>query len=66
MLLKATERNWGLIGPGTWEKRTWKINSDGTYTLTMSETNSGRQAYCIVTDKYGNTVKSNTVTLTVK
>lgn len=33
MLLKATERNWGLIGPGTWEKRTWKINSDGTYTL---------------------------------
>lgn len=29
MLLKATERNWGLIGPGTWEKRTWKINSDG-------------------------------------
>ena len=31
LLLKATERNWGLIGPGDWEKRTWKINTDGTY-----------------------------------
>ncbi len=31
LLLKATERNWGLIGPGDWEKRSWKINTDGTY-----------------------------------
>ena len=31
LLLKATERNWGLIGPGDWEKRTWKIHTDGTY-----------------------------------
>ena len=33
LLLKATERNWGLIGPGEWEKRSWKVNSDGTYLL---------------------------------
>ena len=33
MLLKAVERNWGLIGPGEWEKRSWKVNSDGTYLL---------------------------------
>ena len=33
MLLKATERNWGLIGPGDWEKRSWKIDADGTYLL---------------------------------
>ena len=33
LLLKATERNWGLIGPGDWEKRTWKIHMDGTYQL---------------------------------
>ena len=31
LLLKATERNWGLIGPGDWEKRSWKIDTDGTY-----------------------------------
>ncbi len=33
LLLKATESNWGLIGPGDWEKRTWKIDSDGSYLL---------------------------------
>ena len=32
LLLKATERNWGLIGPGDWENRTWKVNTDGTFT----------------------------------
>ena len=31
LLLKATERNWGLIGPGAWEKHSWKINDDGWY-----------------------------------
>ena len=33
LLLKATEKNWGLQGPGDWEKRSWKIHSDGTYLL---------------------------------
>jgi len=31
LLLKATERNWGLIGPGDWDKRSWKVNDDGWY-----------------------------------
>ena len=31
ILLKATERNWGLIGPGVWEKHSWKIHDDGWY-----------------------------------
>ena len=31
LLLKATERNWGLIGPGDWDKHSWKINTDGWY-----------------------------------
>ena len=31
LLLKAVEYNWGLMGPGSWEKRSWKINTDGTY-----------------------------------
>ena len=29
ILLKATERNWGLIAPGDWDKHSWKINEDG-------------------------------------
>ncbi len=31
LMLKATERNWGLTGPGDWEKHSWKINDDGWY-----------------------------------
>ena len=30
LLLKAVERNRGLMGPGSWEKRSWKIHTDGT------------------------------------
>ena len=33
LLLKVVETNWGLIGPGEWERRSWKIQSDGTYRL---------------------------------
>lgn len=31
LLLKVAEHNWGLIGPGDWEKRSWKISDDGWY-----------------------------------
>ena len=34
ILLKATERNWDLIAPGDWEKRSWKIKTDGWYQYT--------------------------------
>lgn len=34
-----------------------------TYSITMSEKANGRQAYCIITDAYGNTVTTRTVTL---
>ena len=37
--------------------------TDRTYTLKMTEEKSGRAAYCIVTDKYGNTAKSDWVLL---
>ena len=37
-----------------------------TYSCKMSEKADGRQVYCVVTDKYGKTVKSNTVTLKMK
>ena len=34
-----------------------------TYSCKMSDSTDGRQVYCVVTDQYGNTVKSKTVTL---
>ena len=34
-----------------------------TYSVKMDASRHGRQVYCVVTDKYGNSVRSNTVTL---
>ena len=57
---------------------TWYIKNEGatkfskssvtkaTYSCKMSEKADGRQVYCVVTDKYGKTVTSNTVTLKMK
>ncbi len=36
-----------------------------TYTATMSNKVNGRQVYCVVTDKYGKTAQSKTVTLSM-
>ena len=35
------------------------------YSTTMTENRDGRQVYCVITDAYGNSVTSNTVTLTM-
>lgn len=40
--------------------------TDATYSATMTESKSERQVYCVITDKNGNTKKTNTVTLTSK
>ena len=37
--------------------------TESTYSVSMTAQNTGRQVYCVVTDKYGNTEKSNVVTL---
>ena len=34
-----------------------------TYSITMDSTRDGRNVYCVITDKYGNKVQSETVTL---
>lgn len=34
-----------------------------TYTMTMTDERAGRRVYCVATDKYGKTAKSDTVTL---
>jgi len=36
-----------------------------TYSMKMTSARAGRQIYCVVTDRYGNTVQTNTVTLSV-
>ncbi len=36
-----------------------------TYSVTLTEANSGRQLYCVVTDAAGNTARTNTVTMSV-
>ena len=36
-----------------------------TYALVMNESRAGREVYCVVTDKYGNSVQSNTITMTM-
>ena len=56
---------WYICAPGktTFEKSS---NSGRTYSCKMNEKNNGRKVYCIITDGYGNTVKSDTVTLTLQ
>lgn len=46
----------------------WKKSSvtKATYSVKMTSSLNGRRVYCVVKDKYGNTVKSNVVTLTMK
>ena len=36
------------------------------YSVRMDSTRNGRQIYCVVTDKYGNSVQSDTVTISMK
>ncbi|MBR2901066.1 MAG: hypothetical protein IKC39_02340, partial [Clostridia bacterium] len=40
-----------------------KSFTGNTYTITMTDARSGRQVYCVITDKYGNSEKSKVVTL---
>ena len=40
--------------------------TDATYTVKMAKKVDGRQAYCVVKDKYGKTVKSDVITLNMK
>ena len=38
--------------------------TDATYSVALTEARSGNQIYCVVTDAYGDSIQSNTVTLT--
>ncbi|MBR3556155.1 MAG: immunoglobulin domain-containing protein [Oscillospiraceae bacterium] len=55
---------WWLKNPGgsSFSKSSVKI---ANYSATLTESNSGRQLYCVVTDKYGSSVTTDTVTMTL-
>ena len=56
---------WYGKDPG--ETEYWKSSiKKATYSVSMVPEKSGRQLYCVVTDKYGNTLTSDTVTLSMK
>jgi hypothetical protein len=68
-----------VVATGEGLTYTWYYTSNGktnqffvssvtsaTYTTTMDSTRDGRKVYCVITDKYGNTVTSDVVTLTMK
>ena len=53
---------WYGKDPG--QEKFWKSGLTGTtYAYTMTEAKNGRQVYCVVTDRYGNKITSDTVTL---
>jgi len=41
-------------------------NTTKTYSCTMNASRDGREIYCVITDQYGKTVKTKTVTLSMK
>ncbi len=56
---------WYVKNPGAEEFSKSKVTSP-SYSVVLTEAKSGRQIYCIVTDAMGNTVQSDTVTMTIE
>lgn len=57
---------WYYAAPGSNTFRYTDSFTGNTYSLTMSEARSGRRVYCVVSDKYGNSIRTDTVTLQMK
>ncbi len=56
---------WYLRDPGAASFSKSSLKGD-TYSVKMIPSKSGREVYCVITDKYGFRVKSETVTLTME
>ena len=54
---------WYIKNPGATKFSYTSTFKSNTYSVLMDGTRSGRQIYCVITDKYGNSIQSNTVTL---
>ena len=57
---------WYVKNPGASKFSLSKSFAGNYYSVKMDESRDGRQVYCVVTDKYGKTVKSNVVTLSME
>lgn len=56
---------WYVSNPGSTKFSKSSITK-ATYSYAMTASKSGRKVYCVITDKYGNSVTTDTVTLTAK
>ena len=56
---------WYLKNPNATKLSKSSITSD-TYSVKMSEVNNGRQVYRVVTDQFGNSVRSDIISLSIK
>ncbi len=54
---------WYFANPGA-TSFTKSGSKTATYSATLTATNSGRRLYCVITDASGNSVRTNTVTMT--
>ena len=54
---------WYFKNPGASRFNYTSTFAGDTYTTLMSDSRNGRQVYCVITDKYGNSVTTNTVTM---
>jgi len=54
---------WYFTSNGTANEFMPSSNTTATYSTTMDASRAGRQVYCVITDQYGNSVRTNTVTL---
>jgi len=57
---------WYFRNPGSTGFSKTDAFTGPSYSVTMREDRDGRQLYCVITDRYGNQVQTNTVTLSLK
>jgi len=57
---------WYFKNPNGTKFKATDTFTGNTYNVRMTEARNGRQVYCVVTDKFGNSVQSDIYTLTLK
>ena len=57
---------WYFKNPGSEKFSYTSTFKSNYYQVAMSEDRSGRQVYCVVSDKYGNSVQTETVTISIE
>lgn len=62
---KGLTYQWYFANKGSEEFTLTTSFKTATYSLTMNDSRSGRQVYYVITDKYGNTVTTDIVTISM-